>query len=94
MRPWRPRSPRPTPPTLVVNADLPKVESQDLRDLLAAIPDDGVAIVEAPDGTDERARPRRAALFAPLFGPGSAAGSRRGAVAVDLPGLAEDLDTL
>jgi 2-phospho-L-lactate guanylyltransferase len=82
-------------PTLVVNADLPKVESQDLRDLLAAIPDDGVAIVEAPDGTTNALGLAEPALFEALYGPGSAARFKeRGAVAVDLPGLAEDLDTL
>jgi 2-phospho-L-lactate/phosphoenolpyruvate guanylyltransferase len=80
---------------LVVNADLPRIESQDLRDLLAAIPDDGVAIVEAPDGTTNALGLSEAALFAPLYGPGSAARFKeRGAVAVDLPRLAEDLDTL
>jgi 2-phospho-L-lactate guanylyltransferase (CobY/MobA/RfbA family) len=81
--------------TLVVNADLPRIESQDLRALLAAIPDDGVAIVEAPDGTTNALGLSEAALFAPLYGPGSAARFKeRGAVAVDLPRLAEDLDTL
>jgi 2-phospho-L-lactate/phosphoenolpyruvate guanylyltransferase len=82
-------------PTLVVNADLPKIESQDLRDLLAAIPDYGVAIVEAPDGTTNALGLAEPALFEPLYGPGSAARFKeRGAVALDLPGLAEDLDTL
>jgi 2-phospho-L-lactate guanylyltransferase (CobY/MobA/RfbA family) len=80
---------------LVVNADLPRIESQDLRDLLAAIPDDGVAIVEAADGTTNAVGLSEAALFAPLYGPGSAARFKeRGAVSVDLPRLAEDLDTL
>jgi 2-phospho-L-lactate guanylyltransferase len=82
-------------PTLVVNADLPKVEAQDLRDLLAAIPADGVALVEAADGTTNALGLAEPALFAPLYGPGSAARFKeRGAVSVDLPRLAEDLDTL
>jgi 2-phospho-L-lactate guanylyltransferase len=82
-------------PTLVVNADLPKIEPQDLRDLLAAIPAGGVALVEAPDGTTNALGLAEPTLFAPLYGPGSAARFKeRGAVAVDLPRLAEDLDTL
>jgi 2-phospho-L-lactate guanylyltransferase len=82
-------------PTLVVNADLPQVEADDLRALLAAIPADGVAIVEAEDGTTNALGLASPELFEPLYGPGSAARFReRGAVAVDLPRLAEDLDTL
>jgi 2-phospho-L-lactate guanylyltransferase len=82
-------------PTLVVNADLPKIEADDLRDLLAAIPPDGVALVEAADGTTNALGLAEPALFAPLYGRGSAARFKeRGAVAVDLPRLAEDLDTL
>ena len=82
-------------PTLVVNADLPQVEAQDLRDLLAAIPAEGVALVEAADGTTNALGLAQPALFAPLYGPGSAARFKeRGAVSVDLPRLAEDLDTL
>jgi 2-phospho-L-lactate guanylyltransferase len=82
-------------PALVVNADLPQVEPQDLRELLAAIPDDGVAIVEATDGTTNALGLASPDLFEPLYGPGSASRFReRGAVAVDLPRIAEDLDTL
>jgi 2-phospho-L-lactate guanylyltransferase len=82
-------------PALVVNADLPRIEADDLRELLAAIPPDGVAIVEAPDGTTNALGLARPELFEPLYGPGSADRFReRGAVAVDLPRLAEDLDTL
>jgi 2-phospho-L-lactate guanylyltransferase len=84
-----------TGPTLVVNADLPKIEPRDLRELLAAIPDDGVAIVEADDGTTNAVALAEPSLFAPLYGPGSAGRFKeRGAVSVDLPRLAEDLDTL
>jgi 2-phospho-L-lactate/phosphoenolpyruvate guanylyltransferase len=82
-------------PTLVVNADLPQIEADDLRALLAAIPPDGIAIVEARDGTTNAIGLAEPALFEPLYGPGSAGRFReRGAVAVDLPRLAEDLDTL
>ena len=82
-------------PTLVVNADLPQIEPQDLRDLLAAIPPDGVALVAAADGTTNALGLASPALFEPLYGPGSASRFREGgAVPVDLPRLAEDLDTL
>jgi 2-phospho-L-lactate guanylyltransferase len=82
-------------PALVVNADLPQVEPQDLHDLLAAIPPGGIALVEAPDGTTNALGLSSPGLFEPLYGPGSAARFReRGAVAVDLPRLADDLDTL
>ena len=82
-------------PALVVNADLPRVEADDLRALLAAIPADGVAIVEAEDGTTNALGLASPELFEPLYGPGSAARFReRGAVAVDLPRIAEDLDSL
>ena len=82
-------------PTLVVNADLPRIEPQDLHDLLAAIPTGGVALVEAADGTTNALGLAEPTLFSPLYGPGSAARFKeRGALAVDLPGLAEDLDTL
>jgi 2-phospho-L-lactate guanylyltransferase len=82
-------------PALVVNADLPRIEPDDLRALLAAIPPEGVAIVEADDGTTNALGLASPDLFVPLYGPGSAARFKaRGAVAVDLPRLAEDLDTL
>jgi 2-phospho-L-lactate guanylyltransferase len=82
-------------PALVVNADLPEVEATDLRALLEAIPENGVAIVEAADGTTNAVGLADPSLFEPLYGPGSAARFReRGAIAVDLPRLAQDLDTL
>ena len=82
-------------PALVVNADLPEIEAQDLRDLLAAIPAGGIALVEAPDGTTNALGLATPDLFEPLYGPGSASRFReRGGVPVDLPRLAQDLDTL
>jgi len=82
-------------PALVVNADLPEIEPQDLRDLLEAIPTGGVAIVEADDGTTNAVGLAAPELFEPLYGPGSAARFReRGAISVELPRLAHDLDTL
>jgi 2-phospho-L-lactate guanylyltransferase len=83
-------------PVLVVNADLPCARPADLRELLAAIPPDGLALVEARDGTTNALGLSSAALFAPLYGPGSAARFRAhapAAVAVPLPNLVDDVDT-
>jgi 2-phospho-L-lactate/phosphoenolpyruvate guanylyltransferase len=80
---------------LVVNADLPCAAEDDLRALAAAVPAGGLALVEARDGTTNALGLSAAALFAPLYGPGSAARFRaRGAVPVDLPNLADDVDTV
>ena len=81
-------------PALVVNADLPAATSADLRALLDATPPEGVAIVAAADGTTNAVSVARAELFAPLYGDGSARRfAARGAILVDLPRLADDVDT-
>jgi 2-phospho-L-lactate/phosphoenolpyruvate guanylyltransferase len=86
---------------LVVNADVPCVLPADLRALLAATPAGGTALVEALDGTTNALSLSAPALFAPLYGPDSAARFRARAaelgveaVAVAVPNLAEDVDTL
>jgi 2-phospho-L-lactate guanylyltransferase (CobY/MobA/RfbA family) len=80
-------------PALVVNADVPCATTEDLRALLDATPDGGSAIVAAADGTTNAVSLADARLFAPLYGPGSAARFLAGgAVAVDLPNLADDVD--
>jgi 2-phospho-L-lactate guanylyltransferase len=82
-------------PVLVVNADLPAVTPRDLWTLLGAVPPDGLALVEAADGTTNALALFSPGLYRPLYGPGSAgrfhalARSR----AVDLPNLADDVDT-
>ncbi len=88
-------------PVLVVNADLPTAQPRDLLALLGAMPPDGMAIAAAEDGTTNALALSRAALFAPLYGPGSAErfrvhGEGLGAevVSLDVPALAEDIDTL
>jgi len=88
-------------PALVVNADLPVVEPRDLLALLGAMPPEGIAIAAAADGTTNALALSRPGLFAPLYGPGSAARFREhaaalGVEAVDLavPALVEDVDTL
>jgi 2-phospho-L-lactate guanylyltransferase len=84
------------PPYLVVNADLPCVTARDLLALAGAIPDDGLALVPAADGTTNALALSAPELFRPLYGPGSAA--RFAALApsreVAVPNLVDDVDTV
>src|SRR2546421_3601209 len=86
----------PVAPTLVVNADLPCVVPDDLRALEAAIPPGGLALAPAADGTTNALGLADPRLFRPLYGAGSADRFRAlgRAVTVDVPSLAEDVDTL
>jgi 2-phospho-L-lactate guanylyltransferase len=81
---------------LVVNADLPCATLADLRALADAVPSGGLALAGAADGTTNALALAAAALFVPLFGPGSA--GRFAAVGpsrtVSLPNLADDVDTV
>lgn len=78
-------------PVAVVNADLPCVTPADLEALLAAAP----ALVAAADGTTNALALPVAAAFRPLYGPGSAERfSALGLERLDLPNLADDVDTL
>jgi 2-phospho-L-lactate guanylyltransferase (CobY/MobA/RfbA family) len=86
---------------LVVNADLPCVLPRDLLTLLGALPEDGIALVPAADGTTNALALAATHLFAPLYGPGSAerflarAARLEAPVAVArIPNLADDVDTL
>src|SRR2546430_9117460 len=88
-------------PILVVNADLPCARPRDLLTLLGALPEDGLALVEAADGTTNALALASPQLFAPLYGPGSADRFRARAeklgvpaAAADIPNLADDVDTL
>jgi 2-phospho-L-lactate guanylyltransferase len=76
---------------LVVNADLPGATAEALRRLAAA----GLALVEAEDGTTNALSLPDPAVFAPLYGPGSAARFRAHApfATADIPELAADIDT-
>lgn len=76
---------------LVVNADLPLVTTDALR-LLAA---SGLALVESADGTTNALSLPDPTLFAPLYGPGSAARFRAHAAfaTVGIPELEEDVDS-
>src|SRR5262245_5123110 len=83
-------------PVLVVNSDLPSVAADDLRALNDAIPERGIAIAPARDGTTNALGLSDTTLFAPLYGPGSAARFREHAehaVDVDRPGLRDDVGT-
>jgi 2-phospho-L-lactate guanylyltransferase len=83
-------------PYLVVNADLPCITARDLFALAGAIPEDGMAIARADDGTTNALGLHRAGVFEPLYGEGSA--QRYAALAparlVHVPNLTEDVDTL
>jgi len=88
-------------PVLVVNADVPAARPRDLLALLGAMPVDGIAIAEAEDGTTNALALSRPGLFAPLYGPGSAdrfrahaASQGVEAVTLDVPALADDVDTV
>jgi 2-phospho-L-lactate guanylyltransferase len=83
-------------PVLIVNSDLPSVTADDLRALHEAIPERGIALAPAPDGTTNALGLSDTTLFAPLYGQGSAARFRAHAEhAVDIvrPGLRDDVDT-
>jgi len=88
-------------PILVVNADLPCVQPRDLLTLLGALPEGGMALVEAADGTTNALALAAPHLFAPLYGPGSADRFRARAARLgvpvataEIPNLADDVDTL
>ena len=76
---------------LVVNADLPAVTPDALRQLAAA----GLALVEAPDGTTNALSLPEPSSFAALYGPGSANRFRAHApfATVSIPELEADVDS-
>jgi 2-phospho-L-lactate guanylyltransferase (CobY/MobA/RfbA family) len=82
-------------PVAIVNADLPCATPDDVERLLAETPPDGIALVEAADGTTNALSLAHAELFEPLYGPGSAARFRAAAPArtLEIPNLADDVDT-
>lgn len=84
-------------PVLVVNADLPCLQPDDLRELLEALPEGGVAVARAADGTTNALALADPRLFRPLYGPGSAErflALAHPTVTIDHPNLADDVDTL
>jgi 2-phospho-L-lactate/phosphoenolpyruvate guanylyltransferase len=86
---------------LVLNADLPCVVPRDIRTLADVAELGALGLVEAEDGTTNALALPRPALFAPLYGAGSAERFRAHAeangvlaVAAVIPNLADDVDTL
>jgi 2-phospho-L-lactate guanylyltransferase (CobY/MobA/RfbA family) len=79
-----------------VNADLPCATARDLLALAGAIPEGGLALAVAADGTTNALGFADVSVFEPLYGPGSA--ERFAALApsrvVDAPNLIDDVDTL
>ncbi len=77
---------------LVVNADLPCVTAAALGELAAA----GLALVEAEDGTTNAMSLPDTAVFAPLYGPGSADRFCAHApfVSLAIPVLVSDVDAI
>jgi 2-phospho-L-lactate guanylyltransferase len=86
---------------VVISADLPRLGVDEVRELVAAVPERGLAIARAKDGGTNAVAMRPPGVMQTLFGePGSAAlheeAARRAgleAVVLDLPGLAFDVDT-
>lgn len=83
-------------PVLIVNSDLPCVSSRDLFTLLGALPPNGLALVEARDGTTNALALAAPRLFEPLYGPGSAERYRAlgDSRTVEIPNLVDDVDTV
>ena len=89
------------PIAAVVSADLPRVSAADVRALVAATPDRGMAIARALDGGTNAVSMRPAGAVMTHFGePQSAAvhayataGAGLAARILDVPGLAFDVDT-
>ena len=81
-------------PYLVVNADLPCVTTRDLLALLGALPEHGLALAPAADGTTNAVALSDDAVFEPVYGPGSA--ERFAALApstrLEAPNLMDDVD--
>ena len=83
-------------PVLIVNSDLPCATSRDIFTLLGALPPNGLALVEARDGTTNALALAAPRLFEPLFGPGSAERYRAlgDSRTVEIPNLVDDVDTV
>jgi 2-phospho-L-lactate guanylyltransferase len=84
------------PPYLVVNADLPCVTARDLFTLAGAVPDGGLALAAAADGTTNALAFSSPDMFEPVYGRGSAArfAALAPSLTVDSPNLIDDVDTL
>ena len=78
------------------SADLPCATTEDLRALVEAVPDGGLALVPAPDGTTNALALSSGDLFQPFYGAGSAVrfAAHAPSRTVGPPGLVDDVDTL
>jgi 2-phospho-L-lactate guanylyltransferase (CobY/MobA/RfbA family) len=90
----------PDEPVLVLMGDLPCATPRDLFALVGNAPPGGMALVEGSDGGTNALALASPRLFAPLYGPGSAARFRAHAerlgvacVTADIPNLVDDVDT-
>ncbi len=89
------------PIAVVLSADLPRVSAGDIRTLVEATPDRGMAIARALDGGTNAVSMRPAGAVTTHFGEPSSAAVHASAAAdaglvariVDVPGLAFDVDT-
>jgi 2-phospho-L-lactate guanylyltransferase len=83
-------------PYLVVNADLPCATARDLLALAGAVPDGGLALAVAADGTTNALALADDRVFEPCYGPGSAErfAALGPSLRVDAPNLVDDVDTL
>jgi 2-phospho-L-lactate guanylyltransferase len=89
------------PIAAVVSADVPRVTADDIRALVAATPDRGMAIARALDGGTNAVSMRPAGAVRTCFGEPQSAAVHAQAAAnaglaariVDIPGLAFDVDT-
>jgi 2-phospho-L-lactate guanylyltransferase len=83
-------------PFVIVNADLPCATTRDLLALVGALPEHGLALTAAADGTTNALALSDERLFEPVYGPGSA--ERFAALApstrLDAPNLIDDVDTV
>jgi 2-phospho-L-lactate guanylyltransferase len=89
------------PIAAVVSADLPRIAAEDVRTLVAATPDRGMAIARARDGGTNAVSMRPAGAVVTHFGEPRSAAVHASATAaaglaariLDVPGLAFDVDT-
>jgi 2-phospho-L-lactate guanylyltransferase len=82
-------------PYVVVNADVPCVTSRDLLALVGALPEHGLALAAAADGTTNALAFFDDGLFEPVYGPGSAErfAALGPSIRIDAPNLMDDVDT-